>query len=164
MKRSQLDIVEHNPALAGKRFTLRHQPAILILAFYAEYPFLFSFFAFNKSDRPTDRYCQKDDYFVFYSFHTVLFDGEAYSLSRQLMLAKSCTKLEKMSTLFVVFFPDAHPLLICSILLTITSRTSLVTYEKRACSDVDISPFGGAPLGKFGSHWEYLALHEGGNH
>src|SRR6185312_13818425 len=112
---------------------------------------------------PTDT-ARKTTILFFTPFIPCFFDGEAYSLSRQLMLAKSCTKLEKMSTLFVVFFPDAHPLLICSILLTITSRTSLVTYEKRACSDVDISPFGGAPLGKFGSHWDYLALHEGGNH
>lgn len=80
------------------------------------------------------------------------------------MLAKSCTKLEKMSTLFVVFFPGAHPLLICSILLTIASRISLVTYEKQIGSDFDKSPFDGSLMGNFGSHWEYLALHEGGNH
>jgi hypothetical protein len=54
------------------------------------------------------------------------------------MLAKSCTKLEKISTLFVVFFARAHLLLICRILLTNTSRTPLVTYEKQGFSDACI--------------------------
>jgi hypothetical protein len=70
------------------------------------------------------------------------------------MLAKSCTKLEKNSTLFVVFFPAPRLLLICSRLLTITSRIPLVTYEKQVYPDVGISLFYCTSLGKTGSQWE----------
>ncbi len=110
---------------------------------------------------PTDT-ARKTTILFFTPFIPFFFDSEAYSLLRQLMLAKSCTKLEKMSTLFVVFFPGAYPLLIYSILLTITSRTPLVTYERQACSDVGISPFDGSPLGKSGSHWESLSSYAAG--
>jgi len=65
MKRCEFDIIKHHPTFAGNRFSFRHKPAILILALYAEYPFLFRFFAFDNSYRPADRYCQKDDHFVF---------------------------------------------------------------------------------------------------
>jgi len=56
-----------------------------------------------------------------------------------------------MSTLFVVFFSDPPPLLICSRLLTNTSRTPPVTYEKQLFPDAGIRLL--TVL-----RWEYLAL------